>query len=143
MDIRKEIEKIEKTPIGFDIVLAEEVAKMILNVINYLSCNLPEIGKGISKENAISALQEAYALPYVIGATKQSLKSNIDVEIAEKALPIAKLIYGKNRDLLPYLYTCMNNAIRDKEKHQQYMNEINEIESNEQCIRLGGDDLAL
>ena len=124
-------------------MLAEKVAQMTLSIINYLSSNISEIGKNILTEDAIYAIRVAAGVVYQIGNTKQFLESNIDVEIVYKTLPIAKLVYGKNKDLLPYLCTCMNYAIRDKEKHQQYMNEINEIESNEQCIRLGGDDLAL
>ena len=131
MDIRKEIKSIEEIRLGFNIMLAEKKAVMILNMINYLNSNLSEIGSNISTEDAIYALQWAYGIGYEIGNTRQSWKNNITTEIAEKALPIAKLIYGKSKDLLPYLNLCMNNAICDKEKHQQYMNEINEIESNE------------
>ena len=131
MDIHKEIIRIEEITVGFDIVLAEKKAAMILNMINYLNSNLSEIGNNISTEDAIYALQWAYGIGYEVGNTKQFLKSNICTEIAEKALSIARLIYGKSKDFLPYLNLCMNYAIRDKEKHQQYMKEIYEIENNE------------
>ena len=131
MDIRKEIEKIEEITVGFNIVVAEKKAIMILNMINYLNSNLSEIGNNISTEDAIYAIRVAYGIGYEVGNTKQFLGSNITREIAEKTLVIARLIYGKkSKDLLPYLNSCMNYAIRDKEKHQQYMREIDEIENN-------------
>ena len=103
--------------------------ELTLDIIDYLNSNLAEIGKSISIKDVISVLQMAFGTVHVIGNTKQFMKNRLDIEIVEKILPIARLIYGKNKDLLPYLYTCLNYAIRDKEKHQQYMKEIYEIES--------------
>jgi hypothetical protein len=129
MNIKEEVEKLNKIHVGYDIVLGEQKASQIMVLIDYIERNLHLIGKSITKEDVILVLQISYGVIYAIGVTKQYPKYPIDVEIAKRILPLARIIYGKRKELLSYLY--LNLDCRDETKNKLLRNEIAEIEKNE------------
>jgi len=114
--------------VGFDISLAEVKLDKIYSLLVELE-NSPfkEICEN-SREDIVDFIQICYGISYEIGNTKQQLSSKKDEEIAEKVLPIARLIFGKSRDLLPYLTLNLHISISDKAKHEFLKMEISEIE---------------
>lgn len=83
----------------------------------------------ISREDVIAVLQLCYGISYEIGNTKQSLNSNKDTEIAKRILPIARLLFGKSKELLPCLLLNLVNSISDKEVRNSISMEIAEIKN--------------
>lgn len=127
MNIKDKIQEINKIEIGFDISLAN----IKLNKIDLL---LSEIENAffkdrceIAREDIIIFLQLCYGISYEIGNTKQHLNSNKDIEIAKRTLPIARVIFGDSKELLPYLSLNLHNAILNKELYRELEMEISAI----------------
>lgn len=129
MNLKGEIQKIENIQFGFDISLAEEKLNKIILLVDYIESRFFKKGDDIPREDIISVLQQVYGISYEIGNTKQSLQSNKVTELAKRILPIARVIYNKKRDLLPYLYLNLNNSIGDEKIHQSLSQEISQIEN--------------
>lgn len=128
MNLKKEIKDIEDIQIGFDISLAENKIDKIIRLVDYIENNFNEERIEIIREDLISVLQQAYGISYEIGNTKQSLQSNKDVELAKRILPIARIVFNKTKELLPYLYLNLHNSIGHEKIHQLLSQEISEIE---------------
>ncbi len=128
MNLKKEIKEIGDIQIGFDISLAEPKINKIIRLVDYIEKYFPKEGNGIVREEVIEVLQQAYGISYEIGNTKQSLPSNKDVELARRILPIARIVFNKTKELLPYLYLNLNNSIGNQKMHQLLNQEISEIE---------------
>lgn len=129
MNLKKELKDIEDIQIGFDISLAEQKINKIIQLVDYIENNLIKEDYIIFREDIISVLKQVYSISYEIGNTKQSLPSNIDVELSKRILPIARIIFNKTKELLPYLYLNLNNSIGNKETYQLLNQEILEIEN--------------
>ena len=84
----------------------------------------------IQREDIISIIEQVRWLSYEIGSTKQSVEFDKYQEIILRTLPIAKLIFGKTKELLPYLYLNLHNSFRNQELHNSLQKEIQEIEEN-------------
>ena len=129
MKIKERIREIESIEIGFDISLAEKKLNMLDSLLSEIENSLfLDICK-TNREEIILVLQHCYGISYEVGNTKQSLNSNKDIEIAKRILPIARLLFGKSKDLLPYLSLSLVNSISDKEVHNSISLEIMEIKN--------------
>lgn len=129
MDLKKYIKDVEAIKIGFDIKLAEQKTDKIILLVDYVENKLNNGDDSISREDIISVLQQVYSLVYEIGITKQDLESHRDVQLVKKILPIARFVYNKTKDLLPYLYLNMDYLIGDEKAHRSLEQEISEIEN--------------
>jgi hypothetical protein len=131
MNIKERILEIESIQVGFDISLAEKkiniIDALLTEIENSLFINICES----SREDIITVLQHCYGISYEIGHTKQSIKSNKDVEIAKRILPIARFIYGKSKELMPYLSLNLVNSISNIELHNLISSEISEIRNQD------------
>ena len=128
MNIKKEIQKIESIDIGYDISLAEKKLNKIIQLVDYVENIFFSEGCDIPREDVISVLQQVYGISHEIGNTRQHLQSNKDVELVKRILPIARLVFNKSKELLPYLSLNLHNSIGDEKTHELLYREILEIE---------------
>ncbi|MBN8702989.1 MAG: hypothetical protein J0M08_07985 [Bacteroidetes bacterium] len=130
MKINERIREIENIEVGFDISLAEKKLNMLDSLLSEIENSyFSDICK-ISREEIISVLQHCYGISYEIGNTKQSLlNSNKEIEISKRTLSIARLLFGKSKELLPYLSLNLVNSISNKELHNSISMEISEIKN--------------
>lgn len=124
MNMKDRINEIDKIEIGYDISLAKNKLDMIDSLLIEIENNLFKEICSVPREDIVSLLQICYGISYEIGNTKQQLYSNLDVEIARRILPIARLIFGKSKELLPYLSLNLHNSIQDKELYALLEEEI-------------------
>ncbi len=130
MIITERIEEIENIEIGFDISLVEKKLNMLDSLLSEIENSLFLDVCKISREDLILVLQHCYGISYEIGNTKQTLNSRKGVEISKRTLSIARLLFGKSKELLPYLSLNLVNSISDKELHDSINLEISEIKNN-------------
>ncbi|MCA0365327.1 MAG: hypothetical protein LCH67_14895 [Bacteroidetes bacterium] len=130
MKIKERIKEIENMRVGFDISLAERKLNMLDSLLSEIeNSSFVNICK-ISREEIISVLRNCYGISYEIGNTKQSLlNSNKEIELSKRTLSIARLLFGKSKELLPYLNLNLINSISDKELHNKISIEILEIKN--------------
>lgn len=131
MKIKERIKEIENMIIGFDISLAERK----FNMVDSLLCEIENTSFvnicKISREEIITVLRICYGIFYEIGTTKQTLlDSNKEIELSKRTLSIARLLFGKSKQLLPYLNIVLNYSFSDKELHNKLSEEISEIENH-------------
>jgi len=129
MNIKEQIREIENIQVEFDISLAEKKLNKIDSLLSEIENLLFKDVCKISREDIVVLLQHCYGIAYEIGNTKQKFNSDKDVVIAKRVLPIARLILGKSKELLPYLSLNLVNSIIDTELHKSLRAEILEIES--------------
>ncbi|MFV0345801.1 MAG: hypothetical protein ACK5IQ_06075 [Bacteroidales bacterium] len=127
MKIQKKVKEISEINIGFDIHLAEIKLNKINSLLNEIENSLFKDVLETPREDIIEFLQICYGVSYEIGNTKQHLRSNIEIKIEKRILPIARLIFGKTKELLPYLSLNLHNSIGDVELHRVLEMEISEI----------------
>jgi hypothetical protein len=130
MELKSKIKELEEIKIGFDLLKAEEKIDKILILINLLDQYKSDQFYDKNKDEIIQILQQAYGTIYEVGNTKQTLTSKNDIILAEKILPIAKRIYGKSKNLIPYLNLNLNNNISNKIKYESFQKEISEINNS-------------
>jgi hypothetical protein len=128
MKLLSEIKEIEAMEINFDITLAEKKINKIFKLIEIIELDLLYDNR-IERDDIVAVLKNAYGTIYEIGNTKQSLPSRRDFELAQKILGIARSIFGKSKELLPYLYLNLHNSIGDDNKHSDLLYEISQIEN--------------
>ena len=128
MNLNEEIKKIEEIKIGFDISLAEIKIDKIIELVKFIEENFDQDFKRIKRDELVAVLQQVYGISYEIGNTKQSLSSGKDVILAKRILPIARKVYNKSKELLPYLHLNLTNYIGKEIQHKLLLEEINEIE---------------
>lgn len=130
MNIKNKIEEIRKIDPGFDILKAEKKLNMLDSMLNEIENSLFKEVCKISRDDIITVLRLCYGISYEIGNTKQSLSnSNKEIEISKRILSIARLLFGKSKDLLPYLTLNLVNSISDTDLHNSICLEIEEIKN--------------
>lgn len=130
MDIKGKIQEISLINIGFDVFLAEIKLNKIISLLIEIENTLFQEVCEYSREDIIDFLQICYGISYEIGNTKQQLKSNLEIDLAKRILPIARLVFGKSKDLLPYLSLNLHNSIQDSEFHKLLEIEISNINNS-------------
>lgn len=128
MNIKEKIKEIEAIEIGFDMILAEKKASKTAILLDCIEQKIANSSL-IKKEDIIYILQLVYGLIYEIGDTRQQLQSKADIHLAKRLLPIARMVFGKNKELLPYLHLNLNYSIGDEKTHHLLEQEISEIEN--------------
>ena len=130
MKIKERIREIESIDVGFDISLAEKKLNLLDSLLQDIE-NLSFIDIcNISREEIISILQQCYGIFYEIGNTKQSLANlKWEIDFSKRILNIARFLFGKSKDLLPYLSLNLVNSISDIDLHNSISLEIEEIKN--------------
>ena len=129
MHIKDQIKEIEDIKVGFNISFAKIKLNKVIHLVDYVE-NIVLIEKSdIPREDIISVLQQVYGISYEIGNTKQQLGSKKDIELARRILPIARLVFKKSKELLPYLVLNLHNSIGDEKLHTILNKKISEIQN--------------
>lgn len=130
MKLKEKLFEIENIEVGFDVSLAEKK----LNLLDSLLREIENLAFAdvctIQREDLILLLKYCYGISYEIGNTKQSLLNpSKEIEIAQRALLIARFLFGKSEELLPFLSLCYLNAFDNKSLQDSINMEIEEIKT--------------
>lgn len=130
MDIKEKIKEIENIQVGFDISLAQKKIELIDSLLTEIENSFFRDICEIQREDITTILQYCYGISYEIGNMRQSVNLNNDIEIEKRILPIARLLFGRSKEMLPYLYSNLHSSIGDNELHDLIQSEILEIEQH-------------
>jgi hypothetical protein len=126
MNLILKINEINEIHVGFDPNLAKEKFDKIESILTEIEntefrkiCEIP-------RADIIYFIEVCYGVIYEIDETRQTIDIN-DVGLAKRILPIARLIYGISKELLPFLYLNLHNSIQDKELYKSLQVEISQI----------------
>lgn len=106
----------------------KEKLDLKLNLINQL-LDLAE--NSVNEEDVSESLKRVYWLSYEVGSNKAFESSNLELNLVNKALKLARKRFLNNkRELLIYLKLNLTYSLNDKHKSNQLLTEIAEIEKS-------------